>query len=450
MRRRALIIVGILVLLAGLAGLWWLLLYADLARLEETLTQWGAIGHEPTHVLVASGSIQADMILISTEVSGRIQALYVDLGDEVSAGQVLARLDTALLDAQVERAKAELQSAEAKLAEVKAGARPEEIKIAQAAVTAAEEGVASAEKAVERAQSNVAAAEATLETAQAELARLRAGPDPSEIELAELQLEMAQQRLPAAWAVRDSTGGAEARGELPKGSHEAAKAAVAQAEIEIRLAQLELEELKAGPRPEDLQAGQATVDAAQAGVDAAQSQVIAAQQQLQAARALLRQAQAGLDLVKSGATSEQMAMAQAQVSGAQAALRALEVQRDKMTLRAPRAGLVLEQLINVGEMTLPGSTLFRLADLDRVKLAVYVPETDLGRVRIGQAVHVAVDSFPGRVFLGHVVHIASRAEFTPKNIQTKEQRVTQVFAVKIELANPDHALKPGMPADATF
>lgn len=449
MRRRLLVIVSILVLIASLISLWWLQ-YPVPDSLEGILSQLRQIQAEPSGDLVASGFIQADMILISTEVSGHVQVLQVDVGDEVSADQVLAQLDTALLDAQIQRAKAELQSAEAKLAEVRAGARPEEVKIAEAAVAVAEEGVASAEKAVKLAQSNVAAAEATLQAAQAELARLRAGPDESEVELAEIQLEMAQQRLPTTWAVRDSIGGAEQRGEVPKGSHEAAKAAVAEAELQIRLAELELEELKAGPRLEDLQAGQAAVDAAQAGVDAARAQVVEAQDQLEAARSRLREAQAGLDLVKAGATSEQIAMAQAQVSGAQAALYILEVQRNKMTLRAPRAGIVLERPINVGEMVLAGSTLFRLADLDQVKLTVYVPGTDMGRVWMGQVVHVVVDSFPERVFLGHVVHISSRAEFTPKNIQTKERRVNQVFAVKIELSNPDHALKPGMPADATF
>jgi len=138
------------------------------------------------------------------------------------------------------------------------------------------------------------------------------------------------------------------------------------------------------------------------------------------------------------------------VSSAQAVLQALVIQRNKMTLRAPREGLVLERPVNAGEMVVPGSTLFRLADLDRVKLTVYVPETDIGRIQLGQAAHVTVDSFPERVFSGRVVYISPRAEFTPINIRTTDQRVMQVFAVKIELSNPDHALKPGMPADATF
>ena len=404
----------------------------------------------PSGPLTASGFIEAEEILISTEVSGHIQALYADEGDSASAGQVLAQLDTTVLDVQIQQAEAALQGVEAELAEVKAAASSQEIAVVKAAVAIAEEGVTSAEKAVEMAQGNVAAAQAALQAAQAELARLRAGPDPYEVALAEIGLEIAQQRLPVLWAVRDSTGGSEQRGEVPRGSYEATKAAVAEAEIHIRILQLQLEDLKAGAHPKDLEAAQAAVEAAQARVDAAEALVVKAQQQLEAARARLREAQARLRLVEAGATSEEIEVAEAQVSGAQAALQILKIQRNKMTLRAPRDGLVLERTINVGEMALPGSILFRLANLDRVQLTVYVPQIELGRVQFGQTVAVTVDSFPERVFQGEVVHISSQAEFTPRNIQTSEQRASQVFAVKIGLSNSDHALKPGMPADAAL
>jgi multidrug resistance efflux pump len=91
-----------------------------------------------------------------------------------------------------------------------------------------------------------------------------------------------------------------------------------------------------------------------------------------------------------------------------------------------------------------------VANLDEVTLTVYVPEGQLGKVQIGQPVSVTVDAYPGRTFDGAVAHIASQAEFTPKNVQTREERVSMVFAVKVALANPDHALKPGMPADAVL
>lgn len=452
MRYRVLVIVGLLILVvaAWLAdGQQFLSMVSSYLK-NEVLALVTSAQAIPAGPLTASGFIGAEEVLISTEVSGRIQALFAEEGDSVLAGQVLAQLDTMVLDAQIQRAEAALQGVEAELAEVKAGASSQEVAVTKAAVAIAEEGVASVEKAIEMAQGNVAAAQATLQAAQAELARLRASPDSYEVALAEAALELAQQRLPVAWAVRDSTGGSEQRGEVPRGSYEATKAIVAQFEIQVRIAQLQLEELKAGVSPEELAPAQAAVEAAQAGVDAAESQVVEAQQQLEAARARLREAQAQLKLVKAGAMSEEIEVAGAQVSGAQATLQILKIQRNKMTLRAPRDGLVLERTINVGEMALPGSILFRVANLDRVQLTVYVPEIELGRVQFGQVVAVTVDSFPERVFQGQVVHISSRAEFTPSNIQTKEQRASQVFAVKIELPNSDHALKPGMPADAAF
>jgi len=166
------------------------------------------------------------------------------------------------------------------------------------------------------------------------------------------------------------------------------------------------------------------------------------------AEAAVAVAQADLDALRAGPTEEQIAVAQAQVRQAEAALEVLQVQLDKMTLRSPLAGLVTSRAINVGETAAPGATLLTVADLDEVTLTLYVPETQIGRVKVGQEVEVQVDSYPDRVFKGRVVHISSRAEFTPRNVQTREERVNMVFAVKVALPNPGHELKPGMPADA--
>jgi len=91
-----------------------------------------------------------------------------------------------------------------------------------------------------------------------------------------------------------------------------------------------------------------------------------------------------------------------------------------------------------------------VADLDQVTLQIFVPTSKIGHVKLGQEAIVKVDSFPEREFRGRVVYIADRAEFTPKNVQTQEDRVQTVFAVKLQLDNPEHLLKPGMPADATL
>jgi len=101
----------------------------------------------------------------------------------------------------------------------------------------------------------------------------------------------------------------------------------------------------------------------------------------------------------------------------------------------------------VGEMATPGVAILTLGDLDHMWVTVYIKETDLGRVKLGQEARVSVDSFPGKEYPGRVTHISEKAEFTPKTIQTKEERVKLVFAVKVAIGNADGELKPGMPAD---
>ncbi len=130
--------------------------------------------------------------------------------------------------------------------------------------------------------------------------------------------------------------------------------------------------------------------------------------------------------------------------------RPLELQLDKMTIRSPLDGVVARRSIRVGEVASPGAPLMVVTKPDPVELTVYVPEKEIGRVRIGQKVEVQVDSFPQEVFPGEVIFIATRAEFTPRNVQTQKDRLNLVFAVKVQIPNSDLRLKPGMPADATI
>jgi multidrug resistance efflux pump len=155
-----------------------------------------------------------------------------------------------------------------------------------------------------------------------------------------------------------------------------------------------------------------------------------------------------LDELKAGPTVEELAVAEAQVAQAEASGAALEAQIEMMTLHSPIDGIVTSRSAHVGEAAMPGATLLTIANLDEVRLTIYVPEDELNRVYLGQEVEVQVDSFPGRVFMGTVSYISQRAEFTPKNVQTEKERVNMVFAVKVRLPNPEHVLKPGMPADA--
>ncbi|MDO9066100.1 MAG: efflux RND transporter periplasmic adaptor subunit, partial [Chloroflexota bacterium] len=153
---------------------------------------------------------------------------------------------------------------------------------------------------------------------------------------------------------------------------------------------------------------------------------------------------------RAGASPEQVRVAQAGVAQADAAVLSLLVMLDQSTLRAPIAGLVIARSVEEGEMAIPGASLLTLANLDEVRLTLYIAEDRIARVRLGQTVRVQVDSFAGRAFEGKVSYISPQAEFTPRAVQTQEERVKTVFAVRVTIANQDHALKLGMPADAVL
>jgi HlyD family secretion protein len=112
--------------------------------------------------------------------------------------------------------------------------------------------------------------------------------------------------------------------------------------------------------------------------------------------------------------------------------------------------VVLSRPQNPGEITAAGATVVEIGELDSVKLTVYIPEDQYGAIKLAQEVKVSVDSFTGRSFTGKVTYISNQAEFTPRNVQTVESRSTTVYAIEITIDNPNHDLKDGMPADATF
>lgn len=145
-----------------------------------------------------------------------------------------------------------------------------------------------------------------------------------------------------------------------------------------------------------------------------------------------------------------MQSSQANLDQAQAGADAMKIQLDNSSITAPIDGVVLVKAVEAGELSTPGMTLLTLADLKKVQLKVFIPEQKVGEIKLGQEAMVEVDSYRGQKFKGRVVNISDKAEFTPKNIQTKQERVNQVFAVKIDIPNLDYKLKPGMPADATF
>ena len=142
--------------------------------------------------------------------------------------------------------------------------------------------------------------------------------------------------------------------------------------------------------------------------------------------------------------------AKAQVLSAQAALELAKIQLQHSKLRAPFKGIIVSRNVEPGEVVSPGQEVISLADLSKVDLKVFVPETEIGMVKPGQAVEVKIDTFPARTYAGNVSFISPEGEFTPKIIQTHKERVKLVYLVKIKILNPNLELKPGMPADAWF
>jgi HlyD family secretion protein len=166
------------------------------------------------------------------------------------------------------------------------------------------------------------------------------------------------------------------------------------------------------------------------------------------AKATYERAQEILNELVEGTRREELDVDRANVRQARENLRMSEIRLSYTILRAPFDGVVLVREAELGEVVSPGTPIITLADLDHIWLRVYLPETDLGKVRWGQTVNVRTDTYPGKNYRGRVSVIASDAEFTPKSVQTEKERVTLVYRIKIDVENPNHELKPGMPADA--
>lgn len=170
----------------------------------------------------------------------------------------------------------------------------------------------------------------------------------------------------------------------------------------------------------------------------------------------LKQARAGVDSASAAVkaaedeSSSEKATAKAQLDSANATLAMAQTQLSYATVKAPIAGSVLEISQNAGENVLPGNNLIIMGDLNNLSVKVFIPENKLGKIKLNQQASAVVDSFPGDEFDGKIIKIASEAEFTPTNVETKDQRVKLVYEVTVSLQNKEGKLKPGMPADITF
>lgn len=455
---------------------------------------------EVTLAAETGGRITATDVDEGDSVAAGDSLLHID------KSRLLAQREATL--ASIAQAQAVLDASQASLDRAESGATSYEIAAAEAAVLAAQGAISAAEAARDQAsinagsartvqgvESSVAIAEANLAQAQgavdvakanlagasAQLARMQAGGRPEEIAMYQFLVNQAQSEFLIAeqthfefFIDKELGGGGEERARYTRESARNARDA-AQAQLDLAKAGATDEEVAAGYAAVSAAQGQVTIaeagvamaeaELARAGGNPATSQdsvavadsvITAAEAQVKIAQGHLAQAEAELARLLAGETAEtiagleaQRAQAQAALAAAEANLKGLDIELARTDLLAPSGGVILQRLAHEGELAAPGAPLFTIADLDEVTLTVYVPEAELGKVSLGQAADVTVDSYD-QLFPGEVSYIASQAEFTPRNVQTQEERVHMVFAVKIRLDNPDQLLKPGMPADAVF
>jgi len=383
-----------------------------------------ALADEPER-LTASGTIRARDLRLSTELGGRIAAVTVRQGDTVRTGDVLVTLDAAPWELQLLPAQAAVVAAEAELAVLRAGPRAE-------MVSAARANVALAEAKRDGAQAAWANAVELTESPQELDARIAEAR--SQVALAEQGVELAEAQLqPVEWN-RDLTKDGTVERKAADYQVVAARHALAAAEADLATAETALSYLW-WIRNEPL-GYRAQANGAAGQLAAAEIEVVIAKAQLE-------------DTLV-GPTSEEIAVAEAAVRQAQAEADLLRLKIDRCALTSPIDGVVMSQVLHVGELAAPAGTILRLADLSVLNLEVYVPENRIGHVRLDQPVSVTVDAYPERTFEGRVTKIGDQPEFTPRNVATAEERLNTFYAVDIELANPDGLLKPGMPADTAF
>lgn len=240
---------------------------------------------------------------------------------------------------------------------------------------------------------------------------------------------------------------------------------LAMREADNAVARAALAELQAGSRKEEIESSRAVLEQAAADLkrlepdearirDLQQKGIVSTREyesiraSLAAARAKVRQAEQQYVLVKKGPRGEDIEQGRARQELAQQNLALARTQLGYATLVAPFTGVVLSVNVEPKEYVSPGTAVATIGNLSEVWLRAYVEETDLGRVKVGQKAFLTTDTFPGKRYEGRVSFVASEAEFTPKSVQTRKERVKLVYRIKIDVPNPRMELKPGMPADA--
>lgn len=443
-----------------------------LLKLEDSLLQ---TQKEQAEAALQASQANLDLLKAGAR-SEQIQAAKAQL-EQVEANLKLAEdsLAGATIGSQPEQVsalRANLERARRHYREIQAVLTSDQIEAMRSALTMAQGNASAAQVRLEElgkdpsnpsfviasAKASSADALTSLEAATKayDTAKDESEPFYEQLEAARLSLEVAQSNLAIAEARKKDL---EAETRTTADGLQVAKKSYEEAQEQVDSSRNAYDALTSGVDSQHLDTAWEEVTRGQAALEATANQenltgallsVEALLDQVEAARAARDQAAANLAMLENGARQEEISLAQAQVSAALAQVEALDIQLDKTTLYAPWEGFILTRSAEPGQVVAPGSSLLQIANLQNLELTVYVREDQLGAVQPGQEVSVRVDAFPNKVFAGNVLRLANEAEFTPTNVQTKDDRTRLVFAVKIQLENPDLALKPGMIADVEF
>ena len=384
------VLIVILILLVAAAGVWFFLNNGE---------------KDSENRIKVSGNIELTEVGIAFKTSGRLIERAVDEGAAVKKGMMLARLDNDQLTAQKDRETAGLQFAVAQLAQ---------------AETALDWQKQSLEADLEQRRADLAAAEARL-------LELKNGSRPEEIKESEAAVAAAQAeyvRVENDWARAEALYKS---GDFSKVQYDQYRSLWERTEAALKQAKERQALVLAGPRREQIEAASAQVERARAAIKTAEAN-----------RLEIRRRE------------QELPLRRADIDRAKAALALIETQHADTEAYSPIDGVVLVKAAEPGEILPAGTPVMTIGDLDHPWLRAYIRATDLGKVKPGDRVKITTDSYPGKIYEGRVGFIASDAEFTPKQIQTQEERVKLVYRIKIDVENPEHELKSNMPADAVI
>jgi HlyD family secretion protein len=364
---------------------------------------WTTANAKPGDRILVSGNLELTQVDISFKTSGRLVERTVNEGDKVKKGQLLARLDPNQLEHQQERDKALVSSAMSSYQQL-------ETSIAFQRATI---------------ESDVAAKHAELNEAQARLDALLHGNRPQDIQQSAAAVADAKAQLDYAKSDWDRAQTLFKNEDISRQQYDQFRMKVDTATAMLRQAEERLSLMKEGARAEDIAGARAAVAKAQASVKTAEAN--------------------RLELTRK---EQELGARKAEIERSRAQVGISESQLGDTAVYAPMDGMVLVKSAEVGEVIGAGTNVMTIGDLEHPWLRAYINQTDLGRVKVGQQVKLTTDSFSNKSYMGRVTFIASEAEFTPKQIQTKEERVKLVYRIKIEVENSAQELKNNMPVDA--